>query len=86
MMKALFQRNTPLWSVPLCACSFVSGLPHFATCCHSVCHSLFLAVPAIRMYPVAVTAGNTFVLKPSEKDPGASMMLADLALQAGLPK
>lgn len=39
-----------------------------------------------RMYPVAVTAGNTFVLKPSEKDPGASMMLAELALQAGLPK
>jgi malonate-semialdehyde dehydrogenase (acetylating)/methylmalonate-semialdehyde dehydrogenase len=38
------------------------------------------------MYPVAVTAGNTFVLKPSEKDPGASMMLAELALQAGLPK
>lgn len=39
-----------------------------------------------RMFPVAVTAGNTFVLKPSEKDPGASMMLAELALQAGLPK
>jgi malonate-semialdehyde dehydrogenase (acetylating)/methylmalonate-semialdehyde dehydrogenase len=38
------------------------------------------------MYPMAVTAGNTFVLKPSEKDPGASMMLAELALQAGLPK
>jgi malonate-semialdehyde dehydrogenase (acetylating)/methylmalonate-semialdehyde dehydrogenase len=38
------------------------------------------------MFPVAVTAGNTFVLKPSEKDPGASMMLAELALQAGLPK
>ena len=38
------------------------------------------------MFPVAVTAGNTFVLKPSEKDPGAAVMLADLAQQAGLPK
>jgi hypothetical protein len=35
---------------------------------------------------MAVTAGNTFVLKPSERDPGAAMALADLAQQAGLPK
>jgi len=34
------------------------------------------------MFPVAVTAGNTMVLKPSERDPGAAMMLAELALQA----
>jgi malonate-semialdehyde dehydrogenase (acetylating)/methylmalonate-semialdehyde dehydrogenase len=38
------------------------------------------------MFPLAVTTGNTFVLKPSERDPGASIMLADLAQQAGLPK
>lgn len=38
------------------------------------------------MFPVAVTAGNSFVLKPSEKDPGAAMMLAEMALEAGLPK
>ncbi|KAG2703954.1 hypothetical protein I3843_06G151900 [Carya illinoinensis] len=38
------------------------------------------------MFPVAVTCGNTFVLKPSEKDPGASVMLAELAMEAGLPK
>ena len=38
------------------------------------------------MFPLAVTAGNTFVLKPSEKDPGAAVMLAELAMQAGLPK
>lgn len=37
------------------------------------------------MFPVAVTSGNTFILKPSEKDPGASMMLAELAMEAGLP-
>ncbi|KAI4299181.1 hypothetical protein L6164_032663 [Bauhinia variegata] len=37
------------------------------------------------MFPVAVTCGNTFVLKPSEKDPGAAVKLAELALEAGLP-
>ncbi|KAK6941044.1 PRONE domain [Dillenia turbinata] len=39
----------------------------------------------LQMFPVAVTCGNTFVLKPSEKDPGAAMMLAELAMEAGLP-
>ena len=38
------------------------------------------------MIPIATTAGNTMVLKPSERDPGAAMMLAELALQAGMPK
>ena len=38
------------------------------------------------MWPIAVSAGNTFVLKPSEKDPGASLLLAELASEAGLPK
>ncbi|HEX7386478.1 MAG TPA: CoA-acylating methylmalonate-semialdehyde dehydrogenase [Castellaniella sp.] len=37
------------------------------------------------MFPVAVTVGNTFVLKPSEQDPTAALMLAQLALEAGLP-
>jgi len=37
------------------------------------------------MFPVACTAGNTFVLKPSEKTPGASLLLAELAKEAGLP-
>jgi len=31
------------------------------------------------MFPLATTCGNTFVLKPSEKDPGAAMMLAQMA-------
>ena len=35
------------------------------------------------MFPMAAATGNTFLLKPSEKDPGASMLLAELALQAG---
>jgi malonate-semialdehyde dehydrogenase (acetylating)/methylmalonate-semialdehyde dehydrogenase len=37
------------------------------------------------MIPVALACGNTFVLKPSEKDPSASMMLARLLAEAGLP-
>lgn len=35
------------------------------------------------MFPVATAAGNCMVLKPSERDPGAAMMLAELALEAG---
>jgi malonate-semialdehyde dehydrogenase (acetylating)/methylmalonate-semialdehyde dehydrogenase len=37
------------------------------------------------MVPVALACGNTFVLKPSEKDPSASMLLARLFQEAGLP-
>lgn len=38
------------------------------------------------MFPLALAAGNTFVLKPSEQDPSASMMLAELLAQAGVPE
>jgi malonate-semialdehyde dehydrogenase (acetylating)/methylmalonate-semialdehyde dehydrogenase len=37
------------------------------------------------MFPVAIVCGNTFVLKPSERDPSASMLVADLFKKAGLP-
>jgi malonate-semialdehyde dehydrogenase (acetylating)/methylmalonate-semialdehyde dehydrogenase len=37
------------------------------------------------MYPIAIAAGNTFVLKPSERDPSASMLAAELWKDAGLP-
>jgi malonate-semialdehyde dehydrogenase (acetylating) / methylmalonate-semialdehyde dehydrogenase len=37
------------------------------------------------MYPVAIACGNTFVLKPSERDPSGSNLIADLWRQAGLP-
>ena len=37
------------------------------------------------MFPVAIAAGNTFILKPSPTDPTPSLMLADLLKQAGLP-
>ncbi len=37
------------------------------------------------MFPVAIACGNTFVLKPSERDPSASIRLAELFREAGLP-
>jgi malonate-semialdehyde dehydrogenase (acetylating)/methylmalonate-semialdehyde dehydrogenase len=37
------------------------------------------------MFPVAIAAGNAFVLKPSERDPSASVRLAELFSEAGLP-
>ncbi|WP_067500798.1 CoA-acylating methylmalonate-semialdehyde dehydrogenase [Actinoplanes sp. TFC3] len=37
------------------------------------------------MYPVAIACGNTFVLKPSERDPSASNFIAELWRKAGLP-
>jgi malonate-semialdehyde dehydrogenase (acetylating)/methylmalonate-semialdehyde dehydrogenase len=37
------------------------------------------------MFPIAIAAGNTFILKPSEQDPTSTMMLVDLAHQAGVP-
>jgi malonate-semialdehyde dehydrogenase (acetylating) / methylmalonate-semialdehyde dehydrogenase len=37
------------------------------------------------MYPIAITAGNTFVLKPSERTPISSVRIAELLKEAGLP-
>ena len=37
------------------------------------------------MFPMAIACGNTFVLKPSERDPSASLLLAKLLTEAGLP-
>ena len=37
------------------------------------------------MFPIALACGNTFVLKPSEKDPSASIRMAELLTEAGLP-
>jgi malonate-semialdehyde dehydrogenase (acetylating)/methylmalonate-semialdehyde dehydrogenase len=45
----------------------------------------FPAMVPIWMFANAIACGNTFVLKPSEKDPGASMFLAELLKEAGLP-
>jgi malonate-semialdehyde dehydrogenase (acetylating)/methylmalonate-semialdehyde dehydrogenase len=45
----------------------------------------FPAMVPLWMFPVAIAAGNTFVLKPSEKDPSTSARLAELLAEAGLP-
>ena len=45
----------------------------------------FPAMVPMWMYPMAIACGNTFVLKPSEKDPTAPMVVARLLQQAGLP-
>ncbi|MFF8015156.1 CoA-acylating methylmalonate-semialdehyde dehydrogenase [Streptomyces sp. NPDC007929] len=46
----------------------------------------FPAMVPMWMFPLAIACGNTFVLKPSEKDPSASLKLAELATEAGLPE
>ena len=45
----------------------------------------FPAMVPMWMYPMAIACGNTFVLKPSEKDPTAPMLCAHLLKEAGLP-
>ena len=46
----------------------------------------FPAMVPMWMYPVAIACGNTFVLKPSERDPSASLLAAKWLEEAGLPK
>ena len=45
----------------------------------------FPAMVPMWMYPIAIACGNTFVLKPSEKDPSCSQLAAELFQEAGLP-
>jgi len=45
----------------------------------------FPAMVPLWMYPAAIACGNTFVLKPSERDPSSTLLIAELALEAGLP-
>lgn len=45
----------------------------------------FPAMVPLWMFPVALACGNTFILKPSERDPSASIVLAELLAEAGLP-
>jgi malonate-semialdehyde dehydrogenase (acetylating)/methylmalonate-semialdehyde dehydrogenase len=46
----------------------------------------FPAMVPMWMFPIAIACGNTFILKPSEKDPSCPMRLAELILEAGLPE
>jgi malonate-semialdehyde dehydrogenase (acetylating)/methylmalonate-semialdehyde dehydrogenase len=45
----------------------------------------FPAMVPMWMYPLAIACGNTFVLKPSEKDPSCSQLAAEMLAEAGLP-
>ena len=45
----------------------------------------FPAMVPMWMFPMAIACGNTFILKPSEKDPSCALHLAELAKEAGLP-
>ncbi len=45
----------------------------------------FPAMIPLWMFPMALACGNTFILKPSEKDPSCSIRLVELAKEAGLP-
>ena len=45
----------------------------------------FPAMVPMWMYPISIACGNSFILKPSEKDPSCAIMLAELFSEAGLP-
>jgi malonate-semialdehyde dehydrogenase (acetylating)/methylmalonate-semialdehyde dehydrogenase len=51
-----------------------------------ICPFNFPAMIPLWMFPMAIACGNTSIIKPSERDPTATMMLAKLAQQAGVPK
>ena len=46
----------------------------------------FPAMVPLWMYPLAIVCGNCFILKPSERDPSSTLLIASLLLEAGLPK
>jgi len=54
--------------------------------CAGVTPFNFPAMIPLWMFPLAITCGNTFLLKPSERNPGASMRITQLAHEAGVPK
>jgi malonate-semialdehyde dehydrogenase (acetylating)/methylmalonate-semialdehyde dehydrogenase len=46
----------------------------------------FPAMVPLWMYPLAIVCGNCFILKPSERDPSSTLLIASLLMEAGLPK
>ncbi|KDQ63422.1 hypothetical protein JAAARDRAFT_29451 [Jaapia argillacea MUCL 33604] len=54
--------------------------------CASVAPFNFPAMIPLWSIPMALSTGNTLVLKPSERDPGAAMIIAELCQRAGLPE
>ncbi|KAH8099427.1 methylmalonate-semialdehyde dehydrogenase [Cristinia sonorae] len=53
--------------------------------CASIAPFNFPAMIPLWTIPMAVATGNTLILKPSERDPGAAMIIAELCQRAGLP-
>ncbi|KAI0815084.1 methylmalonate-semialdehyde dehydrogenase [Irpex lacteus] len=53
--------------------------------CASIAPFNFPAMIPLWSIPVALTTGNTLILKPSERDPGAAMIIAELCQKAGIP-
>ncbi|RYV01369.1 methylmalonate-semialdehyde dehydrogenase (CoA acylating) [Shewanella sp. OPT22] len=53
--------------------------------CAGIAPFNFPAMVPMWMFPIAIASGNTFVLKPSEKDPTVPLMMAKLLKEAGLP-
>jgi malonate-semialdehyde dehydrogenase (acetylating)/methylmalonate-semialdehyde dehydrogenase len=51
-----------------------------------ICPFNFPAMIPLWMFPLATVTGNTMILKPSEKTPGTTMLLAQLAYESGLPE
>src|SRR3979411_3213733 len=47
--------------------------------------SIFHSIVPMWMFPVALACGNSFILKPSERDPSASLIVAEWLKEAGLP-
>jgi len=70
---------------------FACGIPHLlkgefsSNVCAGITPFNFPAMVPLWMLPVAIACGNTFVLKPSEKDPSATMLIGELLAEAGLP-
>ena len=67
-------KSIDLYSIPQ-ALGVVAGITPFN----------FPVMVPIWMFPNAIACGNTFILKPSERDPSVSLILADLFKEAGLP-
>jgi malonate-semialdehyde dehydrogenase (acetylating)/methylmalonate-semialdehyde dehydrogenase len=53
--------------------------------CAGICPFNFPAMIPLWIFPLIIATGNTAIMKPSERDPGAMMMLAELAVEAGIP-
>ena len=53
--------------------------------CGGICPFNFPAMIPLWMFPMAVTLGNTYVMKPSEKVPGATNILMELLNETGMP-